>query len=333
MSVKGDYTRNKLVSAVRRSKIVGDVVEHYKRIAPSKLGVTFVTDVETAARVAEEFTAAGVPAEVVHAETPDRERVSVLKRFKARKLLQLVNVDLFGEGFDLPAIEVVSMARPTQSYGLYVQQFGRALRLMDGKTEAIIIDHVGNVLRHGLPDAPRDWSLARREKRASSSEGVTPVKACPECAAVYERFHPACPYCGYKPIPAARNGPEFVDGDLLELDAETLARMRSDVARIDMTPAEFRDDMLRRCVPGVAQARHMRLHVADQQAQTGLRDALALWGGYQRSLGRPDAESYRRFYLEYGVDVLSAQALKQKQAAELNGKIIEYLSNKGVSYE
>lgn len=77
---------------------------------------------------------------------------AILRRFKARELTVLVNVDLFGEGFDLPATEVVSMARPTMSYALYVQQFSLALRLMDGKTEAIIIDHVGNVRRHGLPD-------------------------------------------------------------------------------------------------------------------------------------------------------------------------------------
>jgi DNA repair protein RadD len=122
-----------------------------------------------------------VPAEVVHSKTPDAVRTRILARFRNREILQLVNVDLFGEGFDLPAIEVVSMARATQSYGLYVQQFGRALRIMDGKTHALIIDHVGNVGRHGLPDARRIWTLDRRERGARGRPAdVIPVPHVPQ---------------------------------------------------------------------------------------------------------------------------------------------------------
>jgi superfamily II DNA or RNA helicase len=100
------------------------------RLAPGKLGVTFDTDVDSATETAAAFRAAGVPAEVVSAKTPDALRAQILRRFKNREILQLVNVDLFGEGFDLPAIEVVSFARATESFALYCQQFGRALRLM-----------------------------------------------------------------------------------------------------------------------------------------------------------------------------------------------------------
>jgi len=119
-SADGDYNKAKLKAAVRKSHVIGDVVTHYLRIAPNKLGITFATDVETATDIAAQFNAQGVPAAVVSAKTSDADRVAILRRFKNRELLQLVNVDLFGEGFDLPAIEVVSMARPTQSYGFYV---------------------------------------------------------------------------------------------------------------------------------------------------------------------------------------------------------------------
>jgi superfamily II DNA or RNA helicase len=139
----GDYSPVKLRGARRRSHITGDVVQHYLRIAPGKLGVTFDTDIESATETAQAYRDAGVPAEVVTSKTPDHVRSSILRRFERREILELVNVDLFGEGFDLPAIEVVSMARPTQSYSLYCQQFGRALRPLEGKTHAIIIDHVG----------------------------------------------------------------------------------------------------------------------------------------------------------------------------------------------
>lgn len=343
----GDYNPQKLKVAVRKSHVIGDVVKHYLKIAPGKLGVTFATDVETATDIAAQFNLAGVPAEVVSAKTPDAERIAILRRFKRRELLQLVNVDLFGEGFDLPAIEVVSMARPTQSYALFVQQFGRALRLMldgalypywDGysneerrahiaastKPHAIIIDHVGNVERHGLPDARREWSLDRRERRSKSSASDSiPVKTClnTECLAVYERIYSACPFCGHVTPPAARNAPEFVDGSLVELDPNVLRLMRNEVERVDMDPEDYRAELAAKHTPKIGQLAHVKRHVERQEAQKALRASIAWWAGYQRALGRPDDESYRRFYFAFGVDVMSAQALNTKEALGLAERI------------
>ena len=285
-------------------------------------GITFATDVQTATDIAAQFNAQGVPAAVVSAKTPDAERIAILRRFKRRELLQLVNVDLFGEGFDLPAIEVVSMARPTQSYGLYVQVFGRGLRIMEGKTEAMIIDHVGNVVRHGLPDASRSWSLGRREKRGKSeASDAIPVKACPQCTAVYERIYKECPFCGFAPLPMARSGPEWVDGSLIELDAEALAAMRGGVEQIDKAPDVFRAELVAKHIPVIGQLSLVKKHVEKQEAQKSLREAIAWWAGYQRSLNRSDDESYRRFYFMFGVDVLSCQAYGVKDAKALTEKI------------
>jgi len=320
----GDYSKPAVSAAVAKSHVVGDCVTHYLRIAKGKLGVTFTDSVATADDVAAQFNAAGVPAAVVHAKTPDSERIAILRRFKRRELLQLVNVDLFGEGFDLPAIEVVSMLRPTQSYGLYVQQFGRALRLLDGKEFAIIIDHVGNVVRHGLPDAPRSWTLDRREsKRSNTSNDSIPVRTClnPECLAVYERVYKGCPFCGHVVVPQDRSGPEQVDGDLMELDAETLAAMRGEIDRMDATPAEHQAEMAAKYMPVIGQLASVKRHVVNQETQEALRASLAWWGGYQRARGRDDSESYKRFYFKFGIDVMSAQALKSKDALALAERV------------
>ena len=317
-SADGDYNKVKLKKAIRKSHVIGDVVKHYLRIAPGKLGITFATDVEIATDIAAQFNAQGVPAAVVSAKTPDAERVAILRRFKNRELLQLVNVDLFGEGFDLPAIEVVSMARPTQSYGLYVQQFGRALRLLEGKTEAIIIDHVGNVTRHGLPDRKREWTLDRREKRSKAKPtDVIPVKACPECTAIYEAIYNACPHCGHKPIPAPRSGPDMVDGSLMEISPEILAEMRGEIAKVDMTPAEARADMQSRYVPEIGIRAGIKRHVERQEMQEALRTSIGWWAAVHRDMNRSDDEIYRRFYFQYQIDIMSAQALKTKEALEL----------------
>lgn len=322
VTATGDYSKPKLVKAVRKSKIVGDVVGTYRKHAVGKLGITFATDVDTAADIAEEYTRCGIPAEVVSYKTNDTARAEILRRFRRRDLIQLVNVDLFGEGFDLPAVRVVSFARPTQSYGLYVQQFGRALRPLHGKTDAIIIDHVGNVIRHGLPDMTRTWSLGRRIKRQQGKE-IVPVRACPNCTYVYLKTVAACPDCGYAPVPQSRSVPEHVDGDLTELDPATLAQMRADADRIGMDPIAYRADLIRRGCPVVGLSRNIKNHNTRRAAQADLLYAIGVWGAYRRREGLSDSESYKRFYFKFGIDVLSAQALGTASALELAERIRE----------
>jgi len=319
----GDYNANGVRKAVHESHVVGDVVKEYLSHAAGKLGVTFAVDVESATQIAAAFNAAGVRAEVVSAKTPDAERAAILRRFKNREIFQLVNVDLFGEGFDLPAIEVVCMARPTASYSLFAQQFGRALRIMDGKKWALIIDHVGNCIRHGLPDSPREWTLDRREKRSNinAPDDVIPVKACPQCTGVYERTFKACPYCNYYAAPEARNGPKEVDGNLLELDAETLAAMRGEVARVDMTREEFMIDIHNRHVPDIGRPRLIRKFMEDKKTQEGLREVIGVWNQYHAALGRHPDEVYKRFYWAFGKDQLTACALGTKEAAALTNRM------------
>ena len=343
----GDYNPNKLKIAVRKSHVVGDVVKHYLRIAPGKLGITFATDVETATEIAAQFNAAGVPAAVVSADTLTADRIDIQRRFKNRELLQIVNVDIYGEGVDIPGVEVVSMARPTQSYGLYVQQFGRALRILiskilagawdtytdsqrrqfiaeSEKPKAIVIDHVGNIDStqggHGLPDAPRKWTLDRRERRSKGVDtDVIPVRVCPECISVYERLYKECPFCGHIPVPIARSGPEFVDGDLTELDPETLAEMRGEIARID-GPVRYPINVMDHVKVSIGKKHNER-----REMQEALRASMAWWVGYQRSHGRTDDEIYRRFYFAFGIDVMSAQALNKRDAHKLAEKMNNHL--------
>jgi DNA repair protein RadD len=345
----GDFNADQLRKAVHASHIVGDVVAHYKRLAAGKLGVTFAVDVEAATEIAAAFRAEGVPAEVVSAKTPDALRSQILGRFKNREILQLVNVDLFGEGFDLPAIEVVSFARPTESFALFSQQFGRALRLMldkaaadahmsltdagrriaiamSGKPVAFIIDHVNNVLRHGLPDASREWSLDRRERRSAKKSDAIPMRVCvnPECVQPYERTHKRCPYCGAYPPPVGRSSPALVDGDLLELDGATLQAMRGEIARVDG------DFYAPGGLPWPAQVAARRRHMDRQEAQAALRNVIAWWAGVESAQGRQEAESYRRFYFRFGVDVGNAQTLGVAEADELRGRVLNELSKYGI---
>lgn len=317
----GDYKEKELKAEIGRSHIVGDIVSHYLKICPGKRGITFTVGVDTAEEVAEEYRKRGVPAIALSGRNADEERVQAIRDLKSGKILQIVNDSLIGEGVDIPAVEVVSFARPTQSYALYAQMFGRALRPFEGKSHAIIIDAVSNVLRHGLPDAPREWSLDRRERRTGKSEPST-VRVCTACAAVYERFLDACPDCGEPvPKPAQRSGPEFVDGDLYELDPDVLAQMRNEVMGARETPEAMRDRLTAQHVPVPGVMSNVKRQRERLDALVRLDLKLAEWAGYRRAEGLSDSEIFRKFYLTYGVSWLEAQALKAADADKLRERI------------
>jgi hypothetical protein len=119
----------------------------------------------------------------------------VVAAFAAGTVRVLVTVDVVSEGFDIPAASVAILLRPTQSLGLYLQQVGRVLRPSPGKDAAIILDHVGNVTRHGFPDDIRQWSLEHGAKRASGGQAAPSVRTCPKCFAAFSPA-PVCPCCG-----------------------------------------------------------------------------------------------------------------------------------------
>ena len=200
VSANGDYTKKSLEEASFNSKIIGDNIEQYKKLAFGKRNVVFAISRKHGIGICERYNDAGIRAEFLDGETSNKERKATLDRFRSGETSVLVNVDLFGEGFDLPAIEVVSLLRPTQSTALYLQQVGRALRTCPemGKQRALILDHVNNYKTHGMPDEDREWSLDHdyKPKRKTEKSSVT-IKRCPIC---FYAHAPSltCPNCGYQ---------------------------------------------------------------------------------------------------------------------------------------
>lgn len=300
----GDYSPKKMRAASQKSHIVGDVVKEYAKHAWGKRAICFATDVETANEMANRFNEAGIPAVSISAKTPTATRNEMIKRFRDGRIWVLVNVDLFDEGFDVPACEVVIMARPTASLNKYLQMIGRALRTAPGKLFGLIIDHVSNYKRHGLPDRPRSWTLDNREKRGKREPDPEeiPLTSCKACSRPYERFHAICPYCGHEPPlpePGSRTLQQ-VDGDLTRLTMEMLAKMRAET--VLESPASIAQRVAGAAGSFAGQGAANRA-IEKHQAQQRLFDSIALWAGHQRALGRSDSESYRRLYLTIGTDV------------------------------
>jgi superfamily II DNA or RNA helicase len=355
----GEFIQPQLRAATHKSKqLVGNVVDEYLKRAPGKLGVTFAVDIEEAKKIAAEYNARDVPAEIITAKTPVNVRGQLMAQFRRRVLLQLVSVDCLGEGVDVPAIEVISMARRTASFQLFAQQLGRTLRPMleginylgrpawdqwgeltdlqriqligvSNKTKAIIIDHVGNTVYmaqyHGRPCSRQNYTLDDAPTRSKIRKNPEALRTCTKCAKPYERYLLQCPYCQHIPPIPGRILPEQVEGDIVLLDPNVLAAMQLDIDKLDGPPPEVFDGPIGGAI--------LKNHYNRQRHQASLRHIMTMWGGWRVQCFNEDLRvAQKRFYLTFGVDVMSAQALAAAEATVLEMKIIDELNCNNVTW-
>ena len=136
---------------------------------------------------------------------------------------------MLSEGVDVPSINAAIMLRPTASVTMYLQQVGRCLRPKADGSAAIILDHVGNVERHGLPTEERNWTLEGRDKR--KRDAAPSVRMCPRCFAANATTAQVCGECGHEFTTEARELEE-ASGELVEITGSCIA-VGSQVALIN----------------------------------------------------------------------------------------------------
>ena len=122
-----------------------------QQYAHGKKGIVNAIDIDHANHEADYYCAHGIKALAISARTPADERNRAVERFKQGQIDVLVNVDMFGEGFDCPDVEFIQLARPTLSLAKYLQQVGRGMRVYEGKKYCLILDNVGLYRLFGLP--------------------------------------------------------------------------------------------------------------------------------------------------------------------------------------
>jgi superfamily II DNA or RNA helicase len=189
----GDFNQKDLALACNTQVLVGSVVREYLTHANGRRAILFPVNIEHSQALVAELRAAGVVAEHIDCNTPSEPRNEAMRRFRSGDLMVLASVGVLTEGFDAPAAEVCILARPTKSLSLHLQMIGRVLRPSPetGKQRALIHDHAGNLLRHGLPDDVRDYSLTATPAK------VIAARTCPACFAVFNRTkNGLCPKCG-----------------------------------------------------------------------------------------------------------------------------------------
>lgn len=217
----GEYNQRQLATVCNKTRLVGDIVDHWRRLARDRKTVAFAVDVTHSYSIRDQFRAAGFEWEHVDAKTPDDERERIWAALDNGSLNGVSSVGVISYGWDHPIVSAVILARPTASLSLHLQQCGRGLRPAQGKADLLALDHAGNHGRHGFVDDPHEWTLAGDPVKPTETTAPA-VRLCKRC---YRTFQSGlkCPECGWTWIPTAREIEE-INGTLEEIRRDEKAR-------------------------------------------------------------------------------------------------------------
>jgi DNA repair protein RadD len=219
----GEFVQDELASAMDDEQLVDASCSEIAILTRERKSVLiFCTSVEHCKHVAEAITKhSGKECAVVTGETSAGLRAEIIARFRGEHvpadlfgtprppLKYLANCSVLTTGFDAPNTDCVVLMRPTQSAGLLLQMAGRGTRLSPGtgKTDCLILDYGGNIMRHG----PVDMITVTDR---TPGNGDAPAKKCPQCLALIHAAYQKCPECGYEfPPPEKSNITEHAATD------------------------------------------------------------------------------------------------------------------------
>jgi len=232
----GEYVLDQMAQRFDDNVLVGDFIKEWLRYGEDRLTAFFAASVRASIKVAEMFTAAGIPALHMDADTPQDEREDAFRLARSGDVKVLCNFGVLRVGVDIPEIECIQLGVAMNSLNSYLQTVGRGLRahtFLDGrvKQDVIIIDHGGCVHKHGWPTEDHDWSITdestvqeRDSQKATAEKKQREPLCCPECGAMRESG-PVCLNCGHK---HKRTGLKVrtVSGELKPLERKTLKKVR-----------------------------------------------------------------------------------------------------------
>ncbi|TXN34020.1 DEAD/DEAH box helicase [Methylobacterium sp. WL19] len=199
----GDYVPGQLAEAVDQEEITrAAVAEVVERGRDRRAWLAFCCSVEHAIHVRDEIRSHGITAETVTGETPSGERDRIIRDFKAGRIRCLTSMAVLTTGFNVPAVDMLALLRPTKSAGLYIQMVGRAMRKAVGKDNALVLDFAGCVREHGPIDC-----VQIREPGAKA--GIAPTKECEHCHSYMPISAMVCEDCGSE-FPLIERGPREI---------------------------------------------------------------------------------------------------------------------------
>lgn len=196
----GEFTNDSVARAM--DGLAGDLVRDWKQFAEGRPTVGFFPRRTHAHDAAAQLEAAGLRVAYVDGETPDDERRNIFRRLNYHEIDYLCNVQVVERGTDIPRIGCVQLCVAVGSIVRYRQMIGRGSRVHPDKTDCMVLDHGGNIKRHGFFEDDPAWSLDIRTKDPGEA-GARPTIECPMCHAIYRGGK--CRVCGYEPTPRERH--------------------------------------------------------------------------------------------------------------------------------
>ncbi len=127
----------KYLDVSTRNEMILDV---FMESCKNKKTLIFCLNIEHSKKIARLLSEKGISAKAVYGAMPRRDRYAILSDFRAGEVQVLCNCQLLTEGFDMPSIEAVMLARPTKSKALYCQMIGRGVRPYKGKEYCYVYD-------------------------------------------------------------------------------------------------------------------------------------------------------------------------------------------------
>ena len=199
--VNGDYDLNQLSTTCDRPELVEQITSTWCKLATERPTIAFAIKVKHAENIALSFRDRNISAAVVSGSTPTTVRNELYQKLADGQLKILVSCNALSEGFDVPAVSCVVLARPTKSKALYFQQVGRGLRLAQDKHDCLVLDQSSNVLEHGFIEDLEEVILETSPDKVSCRKGKAPRKLCPAnrggCGAYIASVVLKCPHCEY----------------------------------------------------------------------------------------------------------------------------------------
>lgn len=225
----GEYQQDQLAEVMAEGGLVAGVVRTWLEKGEDRPTLCFAVDRAHAKKLQAEFEASGVRAGYVDAYTDPVERKLVASRFERGEYRVVCNVRTLTTGVDWPVGCIID-AQPTKSEMLHVQKIGRGLRVNEGLTDCLILDHASNHVRLGfVTDIHHDELLTGAKERGPREVSVPLPKECPSCSYLKPPKVHECPACGFKPERVATV--EETEGELVQVKGKAKSFSRADKQR------------------------------------------------------------------------------------------------------
>jgi DNA repair protein RadD len=220
--VAGEWSKDEV--ARRGMAIVGDVVKEWLEYAGGLKTIVFGASIVDCEAITRQFAGHGINARLYTSHTKSDEREEILKEYRKpdSAIRVLVSVEALAKGFDVPDVGCVVDCRPMRkSLSTVMQMWGRGLRSAPGKSECLLLDHSGNIIRfledyediyfNGLDALDMAEKLDKTVRR--QDDGEAEPKGCPKCGIV--PFYKRCMSCGFEIIKPSLT--EYLPGEMREI--------------------------------------------------------------------------------------------------------------------